>query len=67
MAIYHVSVSPDIADTIRTAAHDAGLTTLEMAAWVISDWAITHQRRQQGRAELLAMLQDGTGVIPGGD
>ena len=67
MPIHTISVSHDIADTLRTAAHDAGLTTLEMATWVLSDWAVTYQRRQAARTEFIAALQDTIGVIPGGD
>jgi hypothetical protein len=54
MPIHHVFVAPDIADTLSAAAQDAGLTTLDFAAWVLDDWARNWRVKDDARRAFTA-------------
>ena len=57
MTIQTIDIPEEVQPTISQAALDAGLPYKEFIAWVVYDWAITHESRLQRRAAFLALVQ----------
>jgi hypothetical protein len=81
MTVQAIDIPEEVQPTIKQAALDAGLPYGEFVAWVVYDWAVTHESRQRRLAAFIALVRakkakptwdttrhtSGLGVIPGGD
>jgi hypothetical protein len=57
MTIQAIDIPLEVQPTINKAALDAGLPYGEFIAWVVFDWAVTHESRQRRRAAFMALVQ----------
>jgi hypothetical protein len=57
MTIQAIDIPIEVQPTIQQAALDAGLPYQEFIAWLVYDWAVTHESRQRRLAAFIALVQ----------
>jgi len=57
MTVQAIDIPLEVQPTLQQAALDAGLPYGEFIAWVVYDWAVTHESRQRRREAFMALVQ----------